>query len=59
VTDEMPARDSAGHSGPVDSGLSWRPPPGSETTIGGSQRTRSTCTLPGRKCQWGIPSVDV
>src|SRR5512134_2076659 len=34
----MPARDSAGLPGPVDSGLSWRPPPGSEG-LGGNQRT--------------------
>jgi len=30
VTDEMPARDSAGHCGPADSGLPCRPPPYSD-----------------------------
>lgn len=30
VTDEMPARDSAGRGGPADSGLPCRPPPYSD-----------------------------
>jgi hypothetical protein len=56
VIDGLSARTSAGLRDPVESGQSWRPPPGSET-LGGSQRTIPPLRFLERSVNRGISPV--